>query len=112
MYLYPTVSWQGDVVLLSPEFLGMESERYQNFVVGNLYQEALPRILQRAKDTRYVRDFIQGREQCRDSCPYYNLCRGGFASNKYFELGTTAGTETESCRNSRKYLQEALVSLQ
>jgi uncharacterized protein len=111
IYLYPTVGWQGDVVLLSPEFLGMESERYHNFVVGNLYQETLPQILHRAKTTEYVQDFIRGKQECRTTCPYYTICRGGYASNKYFELGTTAGTETEACRNSRKYLQEAVLSV-
>jgi uncharacterized protein len=110
-YIYPTIGWQGDVVLLSPEFLGMESEKYHNFVVGNLYQQSLASILRQTQEVSYVRDFIQGKEDCRKTCPYYTLCRGGYASNKYFELGTTGGTETEACRNSRKYLQDALLSL-
>jgi uncharacterized protein len=32
----PTVAWNGDVVLLSPELLGAHSARYGDFIAGNV----------------------------------------------------------------------------
>jgi hypothetical protein len=38
----PTVSHQGDVVVLSPELLGMRSIAYGNFVIGNVLHASIP----------------------------------------------------------------------
>ncbi|MEV0396560.1 hypothetical protein [Polymorphospora rubra] len=39
----PTVSTDGDTVLLSPELLGITAPKYADFVVGNVTSTLLPR---------------------------------------------------------------------
>ncbi|MPZ86439.1 MAG: radical SAM protein [Actinophytocola sp.] len=48
--LIPTIGWNGDVVLLSPELLGVHDDRYHDFVAGNVLTDSLPTILSRAAD--------------------------------------------------------------
>jgi uncharacterized protein len=109
--LFPTVGWNGDVVFLAPEFLGMPSGRYQSFALGNVCREPLLEIIKRAKKADYVLDFVSGMDECQERCAHYSFCRGGFANNKFFENGTTSGTETAFCRHSRKALVDSLCKV-
>jgi uncharacterized protein len=105
----PTVAWNGDVVLLSPELAGMSSERYGNFVIGNVLNTSLVEIVRSGSDSLYVRDFVAGVEQCQATCRYFNFCRGGQASNKIQEHGRADATETDFCRNTKQRLLDALI---
>jgi uncharacterized protein len=109
--LYPTIGWQGDVFFLSPEFNGAKSDAYHNFVVGNLNRHSLLELAEQAKDIGYVKDFLEGKKMCKQSCSFYSFCLGGYASQKFFELGTPAATETNFCRNSRQELVNAVSPL-
>jgi uncharacterized protein len=108
---YPTVAWDGGVVLLAPELVGAKSERYHDFVIGNVLKSSLVQLVRGGSDHLYVSDFLVGVERCRTVCPYFNFCQGGHASNKFQELGTTDGTETDHCRNTRQRLLDAVVEL-
>lgn len=107
--VFPSIAWNGDVVLLAPEFLNTIAPRYDNFVVGNILNDGLHAIIESGKKAAYVRDFIQGVNRCREECEYFSLCYGGQAGNKFFEYGTTNVTETEFCRNSEKRLADAIL---
>lgn len=100
----PTVSWTGNVVLLSPEFLGVNAPEHGNFVVGNVLKESIPTMLGKAQQVPYVREFLEGVQKCRKSCDFYTFCQGGQASNRYFELGDLTATETTYCRQSKQQL--------
>lgn len=63
--LIPTIGWNGDVVLLSPELLGVRDARYQDFVAGNVLTDSLPTILGRTADFPYVQEFLIGLERCK-----------------------------------------------
>ena len=108
---FPTVMWNGDVCLLSPEFGGIKSPKYDNFIVGNLLEESLVSIIQKKGAVPYVLDFISGIEKCKRECDFYTICGGGQASNKYFEHGTTNATETAFCRNSRILPAKAILEI-
>lgn len=54
----PTVSWDGQVVLLSPELLGITDPRYGDFIAGNVLDGPITAILARAGDLRYVAEFV------------------------------------------------------
>jgi len=110
MDIFPTIAWDGDVVVLSPELLGADCPQHENFVVGNMYKESLNDILHRAKQVSYVRDFERGVDRCRAMCAYFSFCGGGQASNKYYELGMLDGTETSFCRNTRQSLLDAVIA--
>lgn len=108
--IFPCVAYNGDVVLLSPEFLLSETGSYRTFAVGNVLRESLKQIINRGKNSTYVSDFTEGVRECAVTCDYFDCCRGGQASNKFFELGTTKGTETTYCKNSEQRLVRAILN--
>lgn len=107
----PTVSWKGDVVLLSPELADTEAPEYGDFVAGNVLERPLPEILRDAHRLRYVREFLTGLDRCEAECEFFDFCRGAQAANRYFEHGTFETTETTYCRVSRQALVTALSTL-
>lgn len=96
----PTIGWNGDVILLSPELLGVHNPDYRNFVVGNVLAEPLPTILERAPNVRYVQEFAIGLDNCKATCEFFTCCQGAHAGNRYFEHGTFTATETEHCKTA------------
>ncbi len=96
----PTVGRNGDVVLLSPELLDVRDAAYNDFVAGNVLTETLPNIIRRSAGISYVQEFIQGLENCKATCDFFEYCQGAHAGNRYFERGAFTATETEHCRNS------------
>ncbi len=108
--LFPTVGWNGDVVVLSPELLGARSPSYGDYAIGNIREERLPAILERAQGADYVGDFACGVARCRATCPYFAFCGGGQCANKVFERGTADATETAFCRNTRQRLLDAVLA--
>ena len=106
---FPTIAWNGDIVLLSPELAEATSFQYENFVAGNILREPLKNIVARAHENKYVDNFIKGVDKCRNECDYFEFCRGGQASNKYFETGDFSVTQTEYCRNSKIRLLDSIL---
>ncbi|MFD7137008.1 cyclophane-forming radical SAM peptide maturase AmcB [Streptomyces sp. NPDC059894] len=107
----PTISWKGDVVLLSPELADTTAPEYGDFVAGNILEQPLPEILRDAHRLRYVREFLTGLDRCEAECEFFDFCRGAQAANRYFENGTFETTETNYCRVSRQALVTALSTL-
>ncbi|MFI7332835.1 cyclophane-forming radical SAM peptide maturase AmcB [Micromonospora aurantiaca (nom. illeg.)] len=105
----PTVSHAGDVVLLSPELLGIPDDRYGDFVAGNVLHTSIPAMLGKAADLRYVQEFVSALNDCAAECPFYGFCKGAQAGNRYFEHGTLAVRETAYCRTTRQALVRATV---
>jgi len=109
--LIPTIGWNGDVVLLSPELLGAREDRYRDFIAGNLLVDSLSTILSRAADLRYVQEFLIGLERCKATCEFFSYCQGAHAGDRYFEHGTFTATETEHCKTSVQAPVLALADL-
>ncbi|MFI8883444.1 cyclophane-forming radical SAM peptide maturase AmcB [Streptomyces sp. NPDC053813] len=107
----PTVSWKGDVVLLSPELADTAAPEYGDFVAGNILEQPLIEILRGAHRLGYVRDFLTGLGRCEAECEFFDFCRGAQAANRYFENGSLQSTETNYCRVSRQALVTALSTL-
>ncbi|WDZ87237.1 cyclophane-forming radical SAM peptide maturase AmcB [Micromonospora cathayae] len=103
----PTVSWDGRVVLLSPELLGITDPDYGDFVAGNVVEEPITAMLAQAGGLRYVTEFVTALNDCADRCGFYDFCRGGQAGNRYFEHGTFTVRETGFCRTTRQALVRA-----
>lgn len=109
--LLPTVTHDGDVVVLSPELAGYRDDRYGHFIAGNLNEESLAVILRRALGLRYVQEFREGARACRSSCRYFDYCRAGTAGNRYFEHGQFVTNETTYCRHSRQVPFDVVLGL-
>jgi uncharacterized protein len=105
----PTVAHDGSVVLLSPELAGFHDPRYGDFTSGNVLATPLRDILAGAIGTPWIREFLDGVEACRATCPYFGFCGGAHAANRYFEHGRFDGTVTNHCRNSKIRLLEGML---
>jgi uncharacterized protein len=105
----PTVAQDGSVVLLSPELAGFTDPQYGDFTSGNVLETPLGEILSGALGTPWIREFLDGVEACRATCPYFGFCGGAHAANRYFEHGRFDGTATDHCRNSKIRLLEGVL---
>ncbi|MFI0805956.1 cyclophane-forming radical SAM peptide maturase AmcB [Streptomyces echinatus] len=105
----PMVTWDGQVVALSPDLAGFSSARHGPFTVGDVRESGLAGSLARAEETPWVAEALDGVGSCRAACDLFAYCRGGQAANKYFETGRLDATETRFCRNGRKLLMEGLL---
>lgn len=105
----PMVTWDGQVVPLSPDLAGFSSPRHGRFSVGDVRELGLAGCLARAEETPWVAEALAGVDACRAVCDLFAYCRGGQAANKYFETGRLDATETVFCRNSRRLLMEGLM---
>ncbi|MEV8632890.1 cyclophane-forming radical SAM peptide maturase AmcB [Streptosporangium sp. NPDC051023] len=106
----PTVSVDGDVVLMSPELAGISDDAYGDFLAGNVCSQSIASMLAHAHRLRYVREFMAGLRRCEAECEFWNFCRGAQACNRYFENGSFATTETDYCRLTRQALITALYT--
>lgn len=104
--VFPSITVDGAITLLSPEFVDCGEQ----FIVGNIAETPLETLLMDANKFPLVADYVAGVAACRRTCEYFNVCGGGNASNKYFELGRVDGTETMFCRNSVKRVADAILS--
>ncbi len=95
-----TVDYKGNVSSFSPELIGTKSVRYGDFVFGNIFENELKDLRNKPQFVRIARDIREGVRLCERQCQYFSLCGGGAPSNKYFENGSFATTETMYCRTT------------
>jgi uncharacterized protein len=103
------VDYQGNFSTFDPELLGVTTERYGRFVLGNVRTDALASV---ALDPAFLRmhdDMAAGVARCRAECAYFGVCGGGAGSNKYWENGTFDSTETSACRHRIKAVTDIVV---
>lgn len=103
----PTVAYNGDTVLLSPELLGIKDAEYSDFVAGNILSVELSQMISAAHRLKYVAEFEIALRACASDCEFYSFCRGAQAGNRYFEHGSFSVAETAYCRNTRQSLVRA-----
>ena len=92
------IDFAGNVTTFSPELLGAEHDRYGKFHWGNVHRDDWQAVVSHPGFQKAYCDVLEGVARCRESCGYFSVCGGGNPSNKLFELGTFAGTETQFCR--------------
>jgi uncharacterized protein len=103
------VDWSGNFSTFSPELLGLKSDHYGDFLLGNVLRDDLGSVEGTAK-FRLIHDDIEaGIAQCRETCEYFGVCGGGSPSNKYFENGSFHSGETMHCRLSKKAVVDVLL---
>jgi uncharacterized protein len=107
----PTIAWNGEVTLISPELAGFHSDRYGDFSCGNVLHTPLDQLIRTGMQAAWVREYQYGIAECRIKCPYFAFCGGGHPSNRYFEHGRMDGTETDYCRNGKIVLMEGVIHL-
>ena len=103
------IAYNGDFSTFSPELLSMKSLDYGDFILGNVRQNSFDSVCQTDKFNRINRDIQAGVKLCQRTCPYYSLCGGGAPSNKYFENGSFATSETMYCRYTKKIITNIVL---
>ena len=93
-----SVDWQGNFSTFDPELLSVASDRYGTFNLGNLQDLSLVESTETEQFRRLLFDMSSGVESCHKGCEYFGLCGGGNGSNKFWEHGSLASSETNSCR--------------
>lgn len=102
-YRIISVDFNGDFSTFSPELLPMKNERFGNFIFGNVLHDDLMEVYHNNERFRAVAaEIARGVEECRASCEFFNICRGGAPSNKLMERGRFDVAETNFCRHSRQ----------
>lgn len=104
------IDWSGNVSTFSPELLGASHPRFESFTFGNLVYEDLDIISDRPAFKKVRDEIMTGVEACRQSCAYFRVCGGGAPSNKLFETGSFASTQTVFCRLTRQRLTDVVLS--
>jgi uncharacterized protein len=102
--------YQGNFSTFDPELLSIKTEKYGDFIFGNVLTDTLEYICDTDKFKAIYHDINQGVKLCSDNCSYFGICGGGAGSNKYWENGTFASMETQACRYRIKILTDVLVS--
>jgi uncharacterized protein len=104
----PTVTWDGHVTLLSPELAAVPAPYYDDFRAGNILNQSMREILDRADQLAYVGEFLDALDTCEAACQFWRFCRGAQAGNRYFEHGRLDVAETHYCRTTKQALVQAL----
>ena len=104
-----SVDAQGDFSTFDPELLSVASDRYGSFNLGNLKTHSLEESTRTESFQRLLQDMTQGVETCHKGCEHFGLCGGGNGSNKFWEHGTLASSETNACRFGTKIPVEVLL---
>lgn len=98
----PTVTWDGDVIIGSPELAGVKAPEFNDFVAGNLSQVSIRSILNRRRELPYIAEFERALATCKETCSFWDVCHGGYAATRYGEYGLLNRTVTSACRNTRQ----------
>ena len=99
----------GNISTFSPELLSMTHPSYKSFIFGNVFEGTLEDVLTNQNFMSVNEDIQQGVSSCQQTCDYFLFCGGGCPSNKVFENGTFASTETMTCRLKIKAATDALM---
>jgi len=105
-----SVAHNGEFGTFSPELLGLTSERYGAFTFGDVGRNDFTDMSEDSRFRKVSKDIAEGVRACRDSCKYFDFCRGGAPANKLGETGTFASTETMFCRLTQKIVVECVLS--
>lgn len=104
-----SVDTQGDFSTFSPELLGLPSERYGGFAVGNVMRDSFADAARSPRFLAMAADVAAGVGRCAASCAWFRFCGGGAPANKHFENGSFDSTETLFCRLHRQALADVVL---
>jgi uncharacterized protein len=105
-----SVDVHGNLSTFSPELLGSKHIRYESFSFGNVYTSSLDDIRKNPLFIKINDEIQAGVDLCQSTCDYFTLCGGGAPSNKLFENGTFASSETLQCRGTVKQTVDIVLS--
>lgn len=108
-FVIVNIDYKGDFTTFDPELLGVKTDRYGDFIFGNVLHDTLESICTTEKFQAVYQDIAAGVERCRSSCAYFGVCGGGAGSNKYWEHDTFLADETMACRYRIKTITDVVL---
>lgn len=105
-----SVDYEGNFSTFSPELIGTQDNRYDNFLFGNVLRQSFEDALKKDSFKRMWSAIQSGVSKCRSECKYFDYCGGGSPSNKFFEHGRFDTTETMHCLLHKKTLIDAVLA--
>lgn len=105
----PTITWDGQVTLISPELAGFTSSRHGPFACGSVLRGPLDLLIAEGMRASWVHEYHLGVQNCQTTCSYFEFCGGGQPANRHFEQGRFDTTETAYCVNSKIALMEGVL---
>ena len=108
-YRIINVDTNGNFSTFSPELLTMSSNKYGDFVIGNVYTNSFSEALNTKKFKTIYSSLINGLINCKKSCEYFSVCGGGSPSNKYSENNSLESTETIYCKFRFQYMFDIIL---
>ncbi len=96
-----SMDWSGNISTFSPELLGLKSQEYGDFLLGNINHESLVEMPKKSNFLKMLADIEAGVAMCREICEYFSICGGGEPVNKLSENGSFVSTETTYCRMTK-----------
>ncbi|HIK17974.1 MAG TPA: GRRM system radical SAM/SPASM domain protein [Leptolyngbyaceae cyanobacterium M33_DOE_097] len=108
-FVIVNIDYQGNFATFDPELLGIDTDRYGQFVLGNVQQDSLESICHTQKFQHMYQEMAAGVEHCRQNCEYFGLCGGGAGSNKYWENGSFNSGETWACRYRTQAIADIVI---
>lgn len=98
-----TVGSDGGVSTFSPELHGVEHQSFGRFIFANVRSPNwLETLVNNQTFKKVKQDIHAGRDLCRKTCSYFDICLGGSPSNKLGENESFVSTETIACRFYQK----------
>jgi uncharacterized protein len=106
-----TIQRNGDITTYCPEFAGMKSEEYNNFVIGNVLQiNKLSEVEENPNYKRIKTLYDQRKDKCKSQCRYYSVCGSAFLSNAYSESASLLTTENIGCVLHKQRLTDVILT--
>ncbi len=103
------VDWQGNFSTFCPELTAATSEKYGDFVMGNILTDRLENIFDNAVFKLVQGEVDAGLRMCEQQCEYWQYCGGGEPSSKFFQHGRFDVTETTTCKVHKQGTVDAVL---
>lgn len=108
-FMIVNIDYQGNFSTFDPELLSVKTEKYGDFILGNILTDTFESSCYTDKFKKMYQDLKVGVDLCRETCEYFGVCGGGAGSNKYWENGTFACSETKACRYRIKMVTDIIL---
>ena len=105
-----TIDYLGNYYTYSPELAGAKTMRYpRGFALGNIFDREISFRTALLSRSDLLLDIQAGVKKCESECRYFPVCGGGAGSNKVFENGSLATSETRHCRLTLQAQSNAIL---
>ena len=105
------IDYAGNISTFCPELLMGYSDNIHKdkFSFGNVEMDDFEDIVDKDNFKSVSQGIMVGREKCKKTCDYFDVCGGGAPSNRYAEHGSFEQAETLFCRYQIKSVADAVL---